>query len=46
VRKERIGGQRVTVMKVIVSAVNNGGRWSLVPELVQYALIVPAGTEV
>jgi hypothetical protein len=46
VHKDRIGGQRVTVMKIIVNAVNNGGRWSLVPDLVQYALVIPAGIEV
>lgn len=46
VHKERIGGQRVTVMKVIVSAIGNGVHWSQVPDVVQYALVMPAGIEV
>jgi hypothetical protein len=46
VQHERIRGQRVTVMKVVVSAISDGRHWTPVPDLVQYALVVPEGIEV
>jgi hypothetical protein len=46
VHKDRIAGQRVIVMKVVVSAVSNGVHWSKVPDLVQYALVIPEGIEI
>ena len=42
----RVDGQLVHVVKVTVLAFNNGARWSMVPETVQYAVIVPEGIEV
>ena len=42
----RVEGQLVHVVKVTVLAFNNGARWSMVPETVQYAVLVPDGIEV
>jgi hypothetical protein len=33
-------------VKITVLAFNNGARWSMVPETVQYAVLVPEGIEV
>jgi hypothetical protein len=42
----RVQGQLVHVVKVTVLAFNNGAGWSMVPETVQYAVLVPDGIEV
>ena len=42
----RVEGQLVNVVKITVLAFNNGARWSMVPETVQYAILVPEGIEV
>ena len=42
----RVEGQLVHVVKVTVLAFNNGATWSMVPETVQYAVLVPDGIEV
>jgi len=42
----RVDGQLVNVVKITVLAFNNGARWSMVPETVQYAVLVPEGIEV
>jgi len=42
----RVEGQLVHVVKITVLAFNNGARWSMVPETVQYAVLVPEGIEV
>jgi hypothetical protein len=42
----RVEGQLVNVEKITVLAFNNGTRWSMVPETVQYAILVPEGIEV
>ena len=42
----RVEGQLVHVVKVTVLAFNNGTGWSMVPETVQYAVLVPDGIEV
>jgi hypothetical protein len=42
----RVDGQLVNVVKITVLAFNNGMRWSMVPETVQYAVLVPEGIEV
>ena len=41
----RVDGQLVNVVKITVLAFNNGARWSMVPETVQYAILVPEGIE-
>lgn len=46
VHKERLNGEQVTVTKVVISAISDGVRWSPVPDIVQYALVVPDGIEV
>jgi hypothetical protein len=46
VQHERIRGRTVSVMKIVVSAISNGAHWTPVPDLVQYALVVPEGIEV
>ena len=42
----RVEGQLVHVVKVTVLAFNNGAGWSMVPDTVQYAVLVPDGIEV
>ncbi len=42
----RVEGRPVQVVKVTVLAFNNGVGWSMVPETVQYAVLVPEGIEV
>jgi hypothetical protein len=42
---ERIGGERVDLVKITVVAFNNGAGWSPVPATVQYAIIAPPGIE-
>lgn len=42
----RVEGQLVHIVQVTVLAFNNGARWSMVPETVQYAVLVPEGIEV
>ncbi|HKS60304.1 MAG TPA: hypothetical protein VJT13_01320 [Xanthobacteraceae bacterium] len=42
----RVEGRLVHVVQVTVLAFNNGARWSMVPETVQYAVLVPDGIEV
>ena len=44
--QQRMNGQRVRVVKVVVSAINNGAQWAPVPDIVQYALIALEGIEV
>jgi hypothetical protein len=45
VGSERIAGERVNVVKIMVVAVNSGAGWSMVPETEQYAIIPPPGIE-
>lgn len=45
IRSERIGGERVNVVKIRVLAVNGGAGWSMVPEIEQYAIMPPPGIE-
>ena len=42
----RLDGQPVNVVKITVLAFNNGTGWSMVPETVQYAILMPDGIEV
>ena len=42
----RVDGQQVNVVKITVLAFNNGVGWSMVPETVQYAILIPEGIEV
>ena len=42
----RVDGQPVNVVKITVLAFNNGTSWSMVPETVQYAILIPEGIEV
>lgn len=44
--QQRMNGQRVRVVKVVVSAINNGAQWAPVPDVVQYALLALEGIEV
>lgn len=44
--QERMNGQRVRVVKVVVSAINTGSQWTPVPDIVQYALLALEGIEV
>lgn len=44
--QQRMNGQRVRVVKVVVSAINNGAQWAPVPDIVQYALLALEGIEV
>lgn len=44
--KERMNGQQIRVVKVVVSAINNGAQWAPVPDIVQYALLALEGIEV
>ena len=46
VHDSRLLDQRVRVMKVVVRAISNGGQWAPVPDIVQYALVAPEGTEI
>jgi hypothetical protein len=39
-------GQQVDVVKITVLAFNDGRTWSAVPDMVQYAIVVPQGIEV
>jgi hypothetical protein len=45
VGSERIGGERVDVVKVTVLAFNNGEGWMMMPETEQFAIIAPPGIE-
>ena len=42
----RVEGQLANLVKITVLAFNNGTRWSMIPETVQYAILVPEGIEV
>ena len=42
----RLEGQLANLVKITVLAFNNGARWSMIPETVQYAILVPEGIEV
>jgi hypothetical protein len=42
----RLDGKAVNVVKITVLAFSNGRGWSMVPETVQYAILIPEGIEV
>jgi hypothetical protein len=40
---DRLNGQSMQVVKIVVSAIMTGDRWSQVPDVEQYAILPPAG---
>jgi len=43
---DRLAGQPVNLVKIVISAINTGDRWSDVPDVEQYAILPPAGIEI
>jgi hypothetical protein len=44
--EHRLHGKAVKVTRVVISAVSDGAHWARVPDIVQYVLVMPEGTEV
>ncbi len=40
---DRLNGQSVKVVKIVISAIMTGDQWSQVPDVEQYAILPPAG---